>query len=154
MKEIERKFLVKDLDFLKNAENTYSIKQAYLQQDPAKSVRVRIKGEEAFLTIKGISDARGLVRQEWEYPIPLRDARALMELCDDKIEKTRNVITYGKHLFEVDVFHGRNNGLVIAEIELQTENELIERPEWLGMEITGRTEYYNLALLDRPFQDW
>ena len=154
MKEIERKFLVKDLDFLKKAETAYSIEQAYLQQDPAKSVRVRIKGKEAFLTIKGISDKKGLVRQEWEYPIPFRDARALMELCDDKIEKTRYEVTHGKHLFEVDVFHGRNDGLVIAELELQTENELIERPEWLGKEITGRTEYYNLALLDRPYQDW
>lgn len=154
MKEIERKFLVKDLDFIKEAETAYPIEQAYLQEDPAKSVRVRIKGEKGYLTIKGISDKKGLVRQEWEYPIPVQDARALMDLCDKKIEKTRYIVAHGKHQFEVDFFHGQNNGLVIAELELQTENELIEKPEWLGKEITGKTEYYNLALLDRPYKDW
>ena len=154
MKEIERKFLVKDLRLKEEAHHSYEIKQAYLQKDPAKSVRVRISGHEAWLTIKGISDKQGLVRNEWEYAIPVSDAQELIDLCERAIEKTRYEVKYQTQLFEVDVFHGQNDGLIVAEIELQNESDQVKKPDWLGKEITGKTKYYNLALLDFPYEKW
>ena len=154
MKEIERKFLVKDLRFKEEAHHSYEIKQAYLQKDPAKSVRVRISGNQAWLTIKGISDKQGLVRNEWEYVIPATDARELIGLCENAIEKTRYEVKHQNQLFEVDVFHAQNDGLIVAEIELDKESDQVEKPDWLGKEITGKTKYYNLALLDFPYEKW
>ena len=154
MKEIERKFLVRNHQFKQEAHYSYEIKQAYLQKDPAKSVRIRITGNRAWLTIKGISDEQGLVRNEWEYSIPLKDAQDLIGLCEKAIEKTRYKVNYKNQLFEVDVFHAQNNGLVVAEIELQDEVTKVEKPDWLGKEITGKAKYYNLALLDFPYQKW
>ena len=154
MKEIERKFLVKNHRFKQQAHHFYEIKQAYLQEDPAKSVRVRVTGEKAWLTIKGISDKQGLVRNEWEYSIPHKDAQDLIGLCEKAIEKTRYEVNYNNQLFEVDVFHAQNKGLVVAEIELQNELTKVEKPHWLGEEITGKAKYYNLALLDFPYQKW
>jgi len=154
MKEIERKFLVKDLRLKEEAHHSYEIKQAYLQKDPAKSVRVRISDNQAWLTIKGISDKQGLVRNEWEYAIPVSDAQELIDLCERAIEKTRYEVKYQTQLFEVDVFHGQNDGLIVAEIELQNESDQVKKPDWLGKEITGKTKYYNLALLDFPYEKW
>ena len=154
MKEIERKFLVKNDRFKEEAHHSYEIKQAYLQKDPAKSVRVRLSSNQAWLTIKGISDKQGLVRNEWEYTIPTSDARELIGLCENAIEKTRYEVNYKNQFFEVDVFHAQNVGLIIAEIELDKESDLVEKPDWLGKEITGKTKYYNLALLDFPYEKW
>ena len=154
MTEIERKFLVRNHQFKQQAYHSYKIKQAYLQKDPAKSVRIRVSGEKAWLTIKGISAKQGLVRNEWEYSIPLEDAKDLIGLCEKAIEKTRYEINYENQLFEVDVFHAQNKGLVVAEIELPYELSKVEEPDWLGQEITGETRYYNLALLDFPYQKW
>ena len=154
MKEIERKFLVSDSNFKELAHHSYEIRQAYLQKDPAKSVRVRISDNQAWLTIKGISDKQGLVRNEWEYVIPVSDAQELIDLCERAIEKTRYEVKYQTQLFEVDVFHGQNDGLIVAEIELQNESDQVKKPDWLGKEITGKTKYYNLALLDFPYEKW
>ena len=154
MKEIERKFLVRNHQFKQEAHHFYEIKQAYLQKDPAKSVRIRISGNRAWLTIKGISDKQGLVRNEWEYSIPIKDAEDLISLCEKAIKKTRYEVKYKKLLFEVDVFHAQNDDLVVAEVELQDELAKVEKPNWLGQEITGETRYYNLALLDFPYQEW
>lgn len=154
MVEIERKFLVTNTDFKQEATEAYDIKQAYLQKDPAKSVRIRLKNNEAWITIKGISDQQGLIRKEWEYPIPANDAGELLQLCDQKIEKTRYEVLFKQHRYEVDVFKGDNKGLIIAEIELDSKTQEIAKPTWLGHEITGKTKYYNLALLDHPYKNW
>ena len=154
MKEIERKFLVKNDRFKEEAHHSYKIKQAYLQKDPAKSVRVRISGNQAWLTIKGVSDEQGLVRNEWEYAIPVSDAQELIDLCENAIEKTRYEVKHQNQFFEVDVFQAQNDGLVVAEIELDKESDQVEKPDWLGKEITGKTKYYNLALLDFPYEKW
>ncbi|MDR9400871.1 MAG: CYTH domain-containing protein [Psychroflexus sp.] len=154
MVEIERKFLVTNTDFKQEATEAYDIKQAYLQKDPAKSVRIRLKNNKAWITIKGISDQQGLIRKEWEYPIPANDAGELLQLCDQKIEKTRYEVLFKQHRYEVDVFKGDNKGLIIAEIELDSKTQEISKPTWLGREITGKTKYYNLALLDHPYKNW
>jgi len=154
MKEIERKFLIKNLQFKKDAHQSYEIKQSYLQKDPTKSIRVRISGHQAWLTIKGMSDEQGLVRNEWEYSIPVQEARELLQLCDQIIEKTRYIINHKNQRFEVDEFHGKNQGLIVAEVELENESNDIEKPSWVGKEVTGKTKYYNLALLDFPYEKW
>jgi CYTH domain-containing protein len=141
--EIERKFLVKG-DFKPFVTRTVRIVQAYLCVSEQRTVRVRIKGARAFLTIKGASDANGFSRQEFEYEIPVADAEELLHLSPcPVIEKERHLVPYGNHTFEVDVFHGINEGLILAELELQSEHEAYERPEWLGEEVTGDKRYYN-----------
>lgn len=146
-KEIERKFLVKG-EFRHHAVRHYEILQRYLSIDPDKTIRLRIAGNTGLLTIKGRPRKYSISRGEWEIAIPVEDAEEIMELCiPGQIEKTRFVIPCGQHKFEVDVFHGRNEGLVIAEIELNSENEEFEKPEWLGEEVTGRPEYYNSSLI-------
>jgi adenylate cyclase len=154
MKEIERKFLVKNDQFKKEAHHSYKIKQAYLQKNPEKSIRVRLTGNQAWITIKGVSDQQGLVRNEWEYVIPPSDAQELISLCENAIEKTRYEVKHQAQLFEIDVFHGKNEGLVVTEIELEKESNQVKKPDWLGEEITGIIKYYNLALLDFPFEKW
>lgn len=146
-KEIERKFLVKG-DFSHLATREYKIIQRYLCIDETKVIRVRITGSKALITIKGAPGKDSFTRSEWEIPIRVEDASELMNLClPGKIVKTRYIVPSGRHIFEVDVFHDRNEGLVIAELELESESEVYEKPEWLGEEVTGRQEFYNAMLI-------
>ena len=152
--EIERKFLVKG-DFKPFVKETKSIIQGYLNSTPERSVRVRIKGENGYLTVKGNTSESGTTRFEWETIIELEDAENLLELCEPGIiNKTRNLVRVGKHIFEVDEFHGENEGLIIAEIELSSEEEQFIKPEWLGNEVTGDMRYYNSSLTNKPFTKW
>ena len=155
MIEIERKFLVKNDTFIDQASTKKYISQGYLNSDPLRTVRVRTKGDQAFLTIKGQSSASGMSRFEWEKEIAVDEAKALLLLCESGIiEKTRYEIYFEKHTFEVDVFHGLNDGLIIAEIELETEMETFTIPDWLGIEVTGDKRYYNSYLSQLPFSTW
>ncbi|GAA3739972.1 MULTISPECIES: CYTH domain-containing protein [Flavobacterium] len=155
MIEIERKFLVKSDDFKKQAFAQNDIAQGYLSSVPERTVRVRIKGHKGFITIKGISNTAGMSRFEWENEIPLDEAQELLKLCEKgKIEKTRYEIKSGKHVFEVDEFYGENDGLIMAEIELNSEGETFEKPEWLGEEVTNDERYYNAYLSKNPYKDW
>lgn len=155
MLEIERKFLVKSDDFKEQAFAKNKIAQGYLSSVPERTVRVRIKGEKAFLTIKGIGQQGGMSRFEWENQIPLEEALELLKLCEKgKIEKTRYEIKSGNHIYEVDEFYGENEGLVMAEIELQSETESFEKPDWLGEEVTNDARYYNAYLSKNPFKNW
>jgi adenylate cyclase len=151
--EIERKFLVIDTDFLASATGT-RMSQGYLSHQPEATVRVRIQDESAWLTIKGKS--RGATRSEFEYPIPVADARAMLEeMCSaGRIDKTRYCIDVPPHTWEVDVFEGDNQGLVVAEIELQAEDESFQRPEWLGDEVTHDERYFNSYLSRHPWRHW
>jgi CYTH domain-containing protein len=146
-KEIERKFLVKG-EFKHLAIKDIRIIQTYLSIDRDKTVRVRIADDKAFLTIKGRPKPNSISRNEWEIPVPVSDAREMMKICmPGKIDKTRYLVPSGRHTFEVDVFHDKNEGLIIAEIELSSESENFEKPEWLGEEVTGKPEYYNANLI-------
>jgi adenylate cyclase len=145
--ETERKFLVNGEFRNLAVESTY-IEQRYLSIDSEKTIRIRIAGDQAFLTIKGRPAENSISRSEWEIPVSVSDARELMNIClPGKIEKTRYLIPSGKHTFEVDVFHDKNEGLIIAEIELSSESEQFEKPEWVGEEVTGRPEFYNANLI-------
>ena len=153
-KEIERKFLVKG-DFKSKAFLEIPIVQGYLSAVPERTVRVRIKGEKGFLTIKGKANDSGLTRFEWEQEIPFGEARELLQLCEPElIDKSRFLVKSGRHTFEVDEFHGANKGLVLAEIELACEDEPFEKPSWLGEEVTGCVQYYNAMLAKNPFSLW
>ena len=155
MIEIERKFLVKSDRFKAEAFVKNRIAQGYLNSSPERTVRIRIKGEKGFITIKGIGQQGGMSRFEWENEIPLEEAVQLLALCEKgKIEKTRFEIKSGSHIFEVDEFYGENEGLVMAEIELQSETDFFEKPEWLGEEVTNDERYYNAYLSKNPFKDW
>ncbi len=151
--EIERKYLVEIDKFIKPDEGQI-IKQAFLNSEKERVVRVRISGSDAFLTIKGIS--RGMSRNEYEYSIPLRDAEELIEdLCEKPvIEKTRYRLEYKNHIWDIDIFAGDNDGLVMAEIELQSEGEEFELPEWVGEEVTKDERYYNSNLTRKPYKKW
>ena len=150
-KEIERKFLVSG-EFRQDSPESYHIMQGYISTDHDRTVRVRIKGEQGFLTIKGRSSLDGLSRYEWEKEIPVSEALELMNLCvSGVIDKTRYLVPYGGHTYEVDVFHGANEGLVLAEIELADEQEMFKKPSWLGEEVTGDVRYYNSMLSLHPF---
>jgi adenylate cyclase len=155
MVEIERKFLVTSEDFKKEAFAKHQIAQGYLNSNPDRTVRIRIKGESGFLTIKGINNDSGTTRFEWETEIALMEAKPLLDLCEKGILlKTRYEIQVGKHVYEVDVFHGENEGLIIAEIELSSEQEVFEKPNWLGKEVTGDNRYYNSYISQKPFAAW
>jgi len=155
MIEIERKFLVTSHDFKAAAFAKNRIAQGYLSVVPERNVRVRIKGEQGFLTIKGISNESGLSRFEWEKEIPVDEALALLKLCEKGIiDKTRFEVKIGNHIFEVDEFYGENEGLIIAEIELESESETFEKPIWLGKEVTNDQRYYNSFLSKNPFTAW
>ncbi|MEO4004027.1 MULTISPECIES: CYTH domain-containing protein [unclassified Flavobacterium] len=155
MQEIERKFLVKSEAFITESHHQNRIVQGYLNSDPERTVRVRIKGEKGFLTVKGIGNASGTTRLEWETEIPVSDAETLLPLCEKGvIDKVRYEIRKGNHTFEVDVFSGANEGLIIAEVELQSEDELFEKPDWLGSEVTGDKRYYNAFLSNNPYKHW
>jgi len=152
MIEIERKFLVQG-DFLPYVTKKEKIVQAYICNTPEKNVRVRIKGEKAYITIKGPSDKNGFSRSEFEYEIPVSDAEKMLKLCESGfIEKVRHYVTYENHTFEIDVFFGANEGLVLAELELESENEAFEKPDWVGEEVTGDIRYYNAYLAKHSFK--
>jgi adenylate cyclase len=145
--ETERKFLVKG-EFRHLAVRKISITQAYLSIDPDKTIRIRIADDKAYITIKGRPSGKSISRSEWEFPISLTDAMEMLTLCiKGRIVKTRHIIPAGNHFFEVDVFHEKNDGLVIAEIELSSDDEKFEIPEWLGEEVTGNPDYYNANLI-------
>ena len=154
-KEIERKFLVKK-DFKKFVIKSYKIAQGFLSTVPERTVRVRIKDTQGFLTVKGIGNETGTTRFEWEKEISIIDAKNLLALCEPIIiEKIRYLIPTNNNLFfEVDEFLGENEGLVIAEIELPSEITKFEKPSWLGEEVTGQIKYYNSMLAKNPFYLW
>jgi CYTH domain-containing protein len=155
MIEIERKFLVNSNAFLKQFKVKNRIVQGYISSVPERTVRVRIKGLKGYLTIKGKSSSNGLSRMEWEKEIDITDAELLLQLCESGIiDKIRYDVEFGNHTFEVDVFDGENKGLIIAEIELQSENESFEKPDWLSKEVTGDEKYYNAYLSKKPFLSW
>ncbi len=150
--EIERKFLVLGDNWRSGATAT-EYQQGYLAIEPRCSVRVRRSGVGAWLSIKGAS--AGLARPEFEYPIPPDDAAALLDLClPGVISKTRYVLTHGEHRWEIDEFHGDNDGLLLAEIELAREDEVFDKPDWLGEEVSDDPRYYNAALSARPYCQW
>lgn len=154
--EIERKFLVKG-DFLQEAYASSEIAQGYLNRDPERTVRVRIRDDKGFITVKGEGSESGMSRFEWEKEIDLEEARGLLSLAEPgAISKTRYLIAAadGVHTWEVDVFHGANEGLIMAEIELSSEDETFSRPDWLGDEVTGDQRYYNSFLSKRPYKEW
>ena len=151
--EIERKFLVAG-EFLRDVSFSHRITQGYLSSGNGKTVRVRTWDDKGYLTVKGPSADGGLSRFEWEIEISSEDAESLLMLCDKKIDKTRHIVEYKGHTFEVDEFYGDNQGLVIAEIELKSVDETFEKPSWLGQEVTGDRRYYNSALTEHPFKSW
>lgn len=155
MIEIERKFLVNSLDFIEKAHQKSRIVQGYLNSNPERTVRIRMKGDKGYITIKGIGNGSGLSRFEWEKEIPLADAERLLILCEKGIiDKIRYEVKFENHIIEVDVFAGDNEGLILAEIELKSETEQIQKPNWLGEEVTNDKKYYNAYLSNNPFQDW
>ena len=150
--EIERKFRVYSMDWTAEGSGE-RLQQGYLSTDPERTVRIRLVGERAWLTIKGRSI--GASRLEFEYSIPAADARQLLTLCQSPlIDKTRHRVPFAGHTWEVDVFHGDNQGLVIAEVELEREGEDVQLPAWLGEEVTGDPAYYNSNLIRRPYCAW
>lgn len=152
--EIERKFLVAG-DFKQAAGNAVRITQGYLSSVPERIVRVRVKGEKGFITVKGIGNDTGASRFEWEKEIPVEDVRDLLKICEPGvIDKTRYLVDCDGHTFEVDEFYGDNEGLVVAEVELGDENEAFTRPSWLGEEVTGDKKYYNSMLMKNPYKNW
>lgn len=155
MTEIERKFLVRNDDFKEMADQKKLLVQAYLNTNPERTIRIRIDDDRAYLTIKGKSTKDGLSRFEWEKEIDLNEAKELLKLCEPgKIEKYRYHIQVEGHTYEVDEFLGDNEGLTIAEVELEHEEELFEKPYWLGKEVTGDTRYFNSNILTNPFKNW
>ena len=155
MIEIERKFLVTSDLYKTEAYRQSRIVQGFLNTDKERTVRVRIRGDKGFLTIKGESSSNGLSRFEWEREIPIIEAENLLKLCEKGvIEKIRYELKVGNHIFEVDEFYGDNTGLVIAEIELASETEIYEKPNWLGVEVTGDIRYYNAQLSKQPYKTW
>ena len=153
--EIERKFLVKDDSYKQLAYSSSRIAQGYICSMRGRTVRVRIRDDKGYLTIKGPADIKGLGRYEWEKEIPLQEAQELMKLCEPgMIDKTRYLVKAGKHVFEVDEFYAENEGLVIAEVELETEGEAYEKPAFVGEEVTGDVRYYNSFLMRNPYTQW
>lgn len=149
--EIERKFLVKG-EFRGEATGKTRIVQGYICSDKGRTVRVRICGDKGYLTVKGAASASGLSRYEFEREVPLEDAEQMFRLCEQgAIDKERYLVPYGQHTWEVDVFHGPNEGLILAEIELSAEDEPFERPAWLGKEVSGDRRYYNSMLMRNPY---
>lgn len=155
MTEIERKFLVTSEQFKTEAFQQNRIVQGYLSSVPERTVRIRIKGKKGFLTIKGKGNASGMSRLEWEKEISLAEAEALLQLCEKGvIDKVRYEIKKGNHIIEVDVFSGENEGLILAEIELNSETESFEKTDWLGEEVTNDERYYNAYLSQNPYKSW
>ncbi|WP_028762931.1 CYTH domain-containing protein [Shewanella colwelliana] len=153
--EIERKYLVKSDEFKQQAARSVRIIQGYLSSVPERTVRVRVKGDKGFLTIKGIGNESGASRYEWESEIPVSEAQELLKICEPGvIDKTRYLVEHENHLFEVDEFYQSNQGLTVAEVELTTEAQTVNKPSWLGEEVTGDTRYYNSILMKQPYTTW
>ncbi|WP_198265227.1 CYTH domain-containing protein [sulfur-oxidizing endosymbiont of Gigantopelta aegis] len=153
--EIEKKFLVSGEQYKQDAEKQVRIVQGYLSTVPERTVRIRIKANTGYLTIKGKGNQSGATRYEWEKEISVGDAKELLALCESGvIDKTRFLVKSGKHTFEVDEFYGDNQGLVVAEVELESEDEAFEKPSWLAEEVTGQNQYYNAMLMAKPFKNW
>ncbi|MBQ3698469.1 MAG: CYTH domain-containing protein [Prevotella sp.] len=153
--EIERKFLVLDDSYKHEAFSSSHIRQGYICSERGRTVRIRIRDEYAYITIKGPSLDGGLSRYEFEQQIPLDDAEKLMTLCDAGIiDKTRWLVSSGEHTFEVDEFHGDNQGLVVAEVELKRKDETPKIPHFIGKEVTGDRRYYNSQLRRNPYTLW
>ena len=153
-RETERKFLVAG-DFRGEVSGASRIRQGFLNSTPGRTVRVRVRDDKGYITVKG--PAQGLTRFEWEKEIPAAEAELLLGLCEPgMIDKTRYLVPSadGMHVWEVDEFHGDNEGLVVAEIELGAEYESFPRPDWLGAEVTGDRRYYNSCLTKNPYKDW
>lgn len=152
--EIERKFLVTG-DFKSEAFSQSRIVQGYISSARGRTVRVRIRDEKGYLTIKGASNESGTSRYEWEKEISLEEAEELMKLCEPGIiDKTRYLVRSGQHVFEVDEFYGENDGLIVAEIELGSEEESFAKPAFIGDEVTGDVRYYNSQLMKKPYKSW
>lgn len=152
--EIERKFLVKG-EYKSQAYSQSRIVQGYISSARGRTVRIRIRDGKGYLTIKGASNASGTSRYEWEKEILLDEAEELMKLCEPGvIDKTRYLVRSGKHVFEVDEFYGENEGLVVAEVELASEDEAFEKPGFIGQEVTGDIRYYNSQLMLHPYKSW
>ncbi|HPT30233.1 MAG TPA: CYTH domain-containing protein [Prolixibacteraceae bacterium] len=153
--EIERKFLVKSDQFKAEASKSTRITQGYLSSVPERTVRVRIKGDQGYITVKGIGSGSGASRYEWEKEIPVAEVDELLKICEPGvIDKTRFEVKMGNHTFEVDEFYGENSGLIVAEVELSAEDEAFGKPEWLGQEVTGDPKYFNSMLMKNPFSRW
>lgn len=152
--EIERKFLVSNDSWRAHADAGDHYRQGYLSRDPQRSVRVRVAGELAWLNIKSATST--IRRLEYEYLIPLGDAHEMLEaLCvEDYVDKTRYHVQHAGHVWEVDVFEGRNAGLIVAELELDDEDEAFEKPDWLGSEVSDDPRYYNMNLAKQPYTTW
>ncbi|MBT8289549.1 MAG: CYTH domain-containing protein [Muriicola sp.] len=155
MLEIERKFLVNSDAYRTEAYDEIEIIQGFLNTDPDRTVRVRLTGTKGFITVKGRTDTDGTTRFEWEREITPEEARNLLSICEKGvIRKIRYLVRSGNHLVEVDEFYDKNEGLVIAEIELQKVDEYYVKPEWLGIEVTGDPKYYNSQLSKHPYITW
>ncbi|SMC42141.1 CYTH domain-containing protein [Cellulophaga tyrosinoxydans] len=153
--EIERKFLVKSERFKNYSDKEERIVQGFLNTNPERTVRIRIKGNKGYITVKGKSNETGLSRFEWEKEISVAEADSLLKIAEPGIiEKLRYEVKSEKHTFEIDVFAGDNTGLIIAEVELQSEDEVFNKPDWLGAEVTGIAKYYNSQLSKNPFKLW
>ncbi len=155
MIEIERKFLVNSSKYKEEAFKQTEIIQGFLNTHKERTVRVRVKGSKGFLTVKGKSTSDGLSRFEWEKEIPVEEARSLLKLSEEGvIDKIRYEVKIGAHVYEVDEFFGDNEGLIVAEVELNSENETFSKPDWLAKEVTGEVKYYNSQLSKAPYSTW
>ncbi len=155
MIEIERKFLVTSAAYKNEAFKSTRIVQGFLNTHKKRTVRVRLKGDIGYITVKGQSTKDGLSRFEWEKEIPKTEAESLLNICESGvIDKIRYEVKIKNHIFEIDEFFGINEGLVIAEVELTDENETFEKPSWLGEEVTGNIKYYNSQLSKQPYKTW
>lgn len=153
--EIERKFLVRGDGYRRQAVSQSRVVQGYICSARGRTVRVRIRDGRGYLTIKGASNVSGTTRYEWERELPLAEAEELMKLCEPGIiDKVRYLVPCGNHTFEVDEFHGDNEGLVVAEVELASEDEPFEKPDFVGREVTGDVRYYNSQLMKHPYTQW
>lgn len=152
--EIERKYLITG-EFKSKAIKCFQIKQGYLSSIPERTVRVRIQDNQGFLTVKGSNKKNSISRFEWEKEITKEEANELIQLCEmGIIDKKRYIVPFRDKIIEVDVFNGENEGLILAEIELDDENENIEKPNWLGKEVTDDPRYYNSMLMKNPYKNW
>ncbi|WP_223551754.1 CYTH domain-containing protein [Aestuariivivens sp. NBU2969] len=153
--EIERKFLVTSENYKKKAFKKTRILQGFLSTHKERTVRIRVKDDEGLITVKGISSQDGLSRFEWEKDISKEEAKSLLNLCEPIIiDKMRYEVKIGNHIFEIDEFLADNEGLVVAEVELKNEDEVFDKPHWLGQEVTGDVKYYNSQLSIKPFKTW
>ena len=153
--EIERKFLVKNDAFKKESFKETKIVQGFLSTVPERTVRIRIKGDKGYITVKGIGNDSGISRYEWEKEITIEDATDLLKISEPGvIDKMRFNVKSGGHVFEVDEFYGENDGLIVAEVELSSEDEDFVKPSWLGEEVTGGVKYYNSMLMKNPYKNW